>query len=252
MNVRRKPSDFGQGPDTFVRTRFDWVTAKLIRWVTASFAIHFGQYGFQPTSKMGVFFRSWQHWHDTSIESLDLLRPMALWTPNPPARSAASEAHRAMAIAMNRIGGKSNTGEGGEEQNVVWMFCLNNLWSPSLLLMPSEQWKNWSCLECIHIVLQSIGGILITKPLWNPKWPTSSVERFFVAQAMFFLLQLDVGCLMLPFLSQSCRISEILGWVWQSVKSPALSEKSCCCFCHLYYPLHQKGSLYYPWIRTWQ
>jgi len=32
-----------------------------------------------------------------------------------------------MAIAMNRIGGKSNTGEGGEEQNVVWMFCLNNL-----------------------------------------------------------------------------------------------------------------------------
>lgn len=112
--------------------------------------------------------------------------------------------------------------------------------------------KNWSCLECIHIVLQSIGGILITKPLWNPKWPTSSVERFFVAQAMFFLLQLDVGCLMLPFLSQSCRISEILGWVWQSVKSPVLSEKSCCCFCHLYYPLHQKGSLYYPWIRTWQ
>lgn len=73
--------------------------------------------------------------------SLDLLRPMALWTPNPPARSAASEAHRAMAIAMNRIGGKSNTGEGGEEQNVVWMFCLNNLWSPSLLLMPSEPWK---------------------------------------------------------------------------------------------------------------
>lgn len=138
---------------------------------------------FQPFSKMRDFFLSWRHWHDASIESLDFLRPMALWSANPPARSAASEAHRAMAIAMNRIGGKSNTGEGGEEQNVVWMFCLNNLWSPSLLLMPSEPWKKLELFGVyiyIYIVLRSIGGILIIKPLWNPSWPTSSVECFFV------------------------------------------------------------------------
>eukprot|EP00438_Fugacium_kawagutii_P010809 Skav230377 [mRNA] locus=scaffold62:38187:43470:+ [translate_table: standard] len=30
-----------------------------------------------------------------------------------------SQAHRAMAIAMNRIGGKSNTGEGGEAHGVI-------------------------------------------------------------------------------------------------------------------------------------
>lgn len=29
--------------------------------------------------------------------------------------SISGEAHRTLAVAMNRIGGKSNTGEGGEE-----------------------------------------------------------------------------------------------------------------------------------------
>jgi glutamate synthase (NADPH/NADH) large chain len=31
--------------------------------------------------------------------------------------SISTEAHATLAIAMNRIGGKSNTGEGGEDQN---------------------------------------------------------------------------------------------------------------------------------------
>ena len=66
-----------------------------------------------------------------------------------------------------------------------------------------------------------------------------------------FLLQLDVGCLMLPVFSQSPAGAEYLKYLAGCVKSPVLSEKSCCCFCNLYYPLHQKGSLYYPWIRTW-
>ena len=33
--------------------------------------------------------------------------------------SISREAHTTLAIAMNRIGGKSNTGEGGEEPNVL-------------------------------------------------------------------------------------------------------------------------------------
>jgi glutamate synthase (NADPH) large chain len=31
--------------------------------------------------------------------------------------SISKEAHEALAIAMNRIGGRSNTGEGGEDRN---------------------------------------------------------------------------------------------------------------------------------------
>ena len=35
--------------------------------------------------------------------------------------SISQEAHEALAIAMNRIGGKSNTGEGGEDpERYVW------------------------------------------------------------------------------------------------------------------------------------
>lgn len=33
--------------------------------------------------------------------------------------SLSREAHEALAMAMNKIGGKSNTGEGGEDRNVI-------------------------------------------------------------------------------------------------------------------------------------
>ena len=40
-------------------------------------------------------------------------------------RESQAQAHRAMAIAMNRIGGKSNTGEGGEARKCKTVAMRN-------------------------------------------------------------------------------------------------------------------------------
>ncbi len=53
--------------------------------------------------------------------------------------SISQEAHETLAIAMNRIGGKSNTGEGGEDPATLHTRCLtatanappSNRWPPA-------------------------------------------------------------------------------------------------------------------------
>jgi len=45
--------------------------------------------------------------------------------------SISAEAHENLALAMNRIGGRSNTGEGGESPSVSWMTGA----------APSSRWR---------------------------------------------------------------------------------------------------------------
>ena len=49
--------------------------------------------------------------------------------------SISKEAHEALAIAMNRIGGKSNTGEGGED-----MPALRPTKMATAVAQPSSKW----------------------------------------------------------------------------------------------------------------
>ena len=68
--------------------------------------------------------------------------------------SISKEAHEALAIAMNRIGGKSNTGEGGEDparyvagEMAIRGTARSSRWHRGALVSPATTWLRPKSLQ---------------------------------------------------------------------------------------------------------
>ena len=65
--------------------------------------------------------------------------------------SISQEAHEAMAIAMNRLGGKSNTGEGGEDPERFLPMANGDSKCSAIKQVASGQIGRASCRERVYI-----------------------------------------------------------------------------------------------------